>query len=130
MEEMIKHHMVSNKNNTCLVSKKGDIYSRACVYWYQQRPFIKEFLNDPLVPPDTNIVEQAIRPITVFRKNANWKATISYMEDLCMLYSLFMSAKKKTVLMMYTAGFEPIAEICISTALRSNGQPTSKKANL
>ncbi|SFS87047.1 Transposase IS66 family protein [Succinivibrio dextrinosolvens] len=97
MEEMIKRHMVSNKNNTSLVGKKGDIYSRACVYWYQQRPFIKEFLNDPLVPPDTNIVEQAIRPITVFRKNANWKATISYMEDLCMLYSVFMSAKKNGI---------------------------------
>ena len=97
MEEMIKRHMISNKNNTGLVGKKGDIYSRACVYWYQQQPFIKEFLNDPLVPPDTNIVEQAIRPITVFRKNANWKATISYMEDLCMLYSVFMSAKKNGI---------------------------------
>ncbi|WP_295366174.1 transposase [uncultured Succinivibrio sp.] len=97
MEEMIKRHMVSNKNNTSLFGKKGDIYSRACVYWYQQRPFIKEFLNDPQVPPDTNIVEQAIRPITVFRKNANWKATISYMEDLCMLYSVFMSAKKNGI---------------------------------
>lgn len=97
MEEMIKRHMVSNKTNTGLVGKKGDVYSRACVYWYQQQPFIKEFLNDPLVPPDTNIVEQAIRPITVFRKNANWKATISYMEDLCMLYSVFMSAKKNGI---------------------------------
>lgn len=97
MEEMIKRHMVSNKNNTSLVGKKGDIYSRACVYWYQQRPFVKEFLNDPMVPPDTNIVEQVIRPITVFRKNANWKATISYMEDLCMLYSVFMSAKKNGI---------------------------------
>ena len=97
MSEMIKRHMVTNKNNTSLVGKKGDIYSRACVYWYQQQPFIKEFLNDPQVPPDTNIVEQAIRPITVFRKNANWKATISYMEDLCMLYSVFMSAKKNGI---------------------------------
>ena len=77
MEEIIKRHMVPNKNKTSLVGKKGDIYFRACVYWYQQSPFIKEFLNDPLVPPDTNIVEQAIRPITVFRKNSNWKATIS-----------------------------------------------------
>lgn len=50
-----------------------------------------------MVPPDTNIVEQAIRPITVFRKNVNWKATISYMEDLCMLYSVFMSAKKNGI---------------------------------
>ena len=97
MEEMIKRHMVSNKNNTSLVGKKGDVYSRACVYWHQQQPFTKEFLNDPLVHPDTNIVEQAVRPITVFRKNANRKATISYMEDLCMLYSVFMSAKKNGI---------------------------------
>ena len=41
--------------------------------------------------------KQAIRPITVFRKNANWKATISYMEDLCMLYSVFMTAKKMAI---------------------------------
>lgn len=101
MEEMIRRHMNPNKTNTGLVGKKGDAYSKACVYWYQQRPFIKAFLNDPTVPPDTNIVEQAIRPITVFRKNANWKATISYMEDLCMLYSVFMTAKKNDISDVY-----------------------------
>lgn len=68
MSEMIKHHMVSNKTNTGLVGKKGDVYSRACVYWHQQQPFIKEFLNDPMVPPDTNIVEQAVRPITCLER--------------------------------------------------------------
>ena len=101
MEEMIRRHMSPNKTNTGLVGKKGDAYSKACVYWYQQLPFIKAFLNDPTVPPDTNIVEQAIRPITVFRKNANWKATISYMEDLCMLYSVFMTAKKNDISDVY-----------------------------
>ena len=101
MDEMIKRHMIPNKSNTGLVGKKGDAYSRACVYWYQQRPFIRQFLDDPTVPPDTNIVEQAIRPITIFRKNTNWKATISYTEDLCMLYSVFMTAKKNGISDVY-----------------------------
>ena len=93
--------MSPNKSNTGLVGKKGEAYSRACVYWYQLRPFILHFFNDPTVPPDTNIVEQAIRPITVFRKNSNWKATISYMEDLCMLYSVYLTAKKNGISDVY-----------------------------
>lgn len=64
-------------------------------------PFIKEFFNDPMLPPDTNIVEQAIRPITVFRKNANWKATISYMEVLCMLCSVYMTARNNGISDVY-----------------------------
>lgn len=94
---MINRHMVSNKSGTGKIGKKGDIYSKATVYWYQQRPYMKVFLDSSEIPLDTNMVEQAIRPITVFRKNANWKATISYMEDLCMLYSVFMTAKKNGI---------------------------------
>ena len=98
MDEMIKRHM---SPKFYLEPKKRDAYSRACVYWYQQRLFIRQFLNDPAVPPDTNIVEQAIRPITVFRKNSNWKASIFYMEDLCMLYSVYMTAKKNGIRDVY-----------------------------
>lgn len=61
-----------------------------------------DILNDPAVPPETNIVEQAISPITVFRKNSNWKATISYIEDLCVLYSVHMTAKKKGISDVYS----------------------------
>ena len=43
MDEMIKRHMSPNKTNTGMVGKKGDAYSRACVYWYKQRPFIRQF---------------------------------------------------------------------------------------
>jgi hypothetical protein len=50
---------------------------------------------------DTNIVELAIRAITIFRKNYNLKATISYMEDLCMLYSVYITAKKKGISDVY-----------------------------
>lgn len=101
MDEMIKRHMVSNNNNTNLVGKKGRSLLQSLRILVSAGPFIKEFLNDPMVPPDSNIVEQAMRPITVFRKNANWKATISYMEDLCMLYSVFMSAKKNGISDVY-----------------------------
>ncbi|WP_202107682.1 IS66 family transposase [Succinivibrio dextrinosolvens] len=64
---------------------------------------MRQFFYDPAVPPDTNIVEQAISPITVFRKNSNWKSPISYMEELCMLYSVYMTAKK-TASAMFTDG--------------------------
>ncbi len=133
MEEMIRRHMIQNKSNTGLVGKKGDVYSRACVYWYQQRPFIRQFLDDPMVPPDTNIVEQAIRPITVFRKNSNWKATISYMEDLCMLYSVFMSARKNGIDDVYgwlRTYCRELYKYCLEkqwTAYIREGKPLTKK---
>ena len=100
MDEMNKRNISPNKTNTRLVGKK-DAYSRVCVYWYKQRLLTLLLLNDAVVPPDTNIVEQAIRPITVFRKISNWKATISYMEELCMLYSVYMTAKKNGISDVY-----------------------------
>lgn len=122
MDEMNKRHISPHKTNTELVGKKGDAYSRVCVYWYQQRPFVRQFFNEPAVPPDTNIVEQAISPITVFRKNTNWNATISYTEELCMLYSVFMTAKK-TASAMFMAGFGLIVEIYIRSVCKSGGLP-------
>ncbi len=100
MDEMVKRHMVESKKG--LVGKKGDPYARATVYWYQRRPYIKAFLDDPTIPIDSNIVEQAIRPLTVLRKNCNFKATIEYMQDLCMMYSVFMTAKKNGITDVYS----------------------------
>ena len=49
---------------------------------------------------DKNFVMQ-VRPITIFIKNTKRKATISYTEELCMLYSVFMTAKKNGISNVY-----------------------------
>ncbi len=69
MEEMIRRHMVPNKKGTGMVGRKGDVYAKPSVYWYQQRPYMKYFLDDPSIPLDTNIVYYATFRNTQFLVN-------------------------------------------------------------
>lgn len=97
MSEMEKRHLVSSKNGKRLVKKKGDPFADATAYWYNNKDKFDVFISNPKVPVDSNVVEQAIRPITVLRKNINWKATVEYMDDLCMIYSVFETARKNNI---------------------------------
>ena len=97
MSEMEKRHLVPSKSGKRLVKKKGDPFADATAYWYNNKDKFEIFISNPDVPVDSNVVEQAIRPITVLRKNINWKATVEYMEDLCMIYSVFETARKNNI---------------------------------
>ena len=97
MQEMVKRHMTPSPNGSKLIKKKGDPFSDAAAYWYNNKSKFGVFFSEPEVPVDSNIVEQAIRPLTVLRKNICWKATVEYMEDLCMIYSVFETARKNRI---------------------------------
>lgn len=97
MSEMEKRHLFFSKNGKRLVKKKGDPFADATAYWYNNKDKFDVFISNPKVPVDTKVVEQAIRPITVLRKNINWKATVEYMDDLCMIYSVFETARKNNI---------------------------------
>ena len=65
----------------------------AVVYYMNRRKNFRVFLDDPKVPPDSNAVEQAVRPITVLRKACDFKQSRKYMESLCVMMSLYETAK-------------------------------------
>ncbi len=65
----------------------------AVVYYMNRRENFRVFLDDPRVPPDSNAVEQAIRPTTVLRKACDFKQSRERMSSLCILMSLFETAK-------------------------------------
>lgn len=74
--------------------KKGSAYwAAACVYYMNQRDALRYFLADPRVPCDTNIVERAIRPLTIIRKNSYFSQSVEGMKSLCDCFTLFETAR-------------------------------------
>ena len=65
----------------------------AVVYYMNRRKNFRVFLDDPAVPPDSNAVEQAVRPITVLRKACDFKQSQERMNSLCILMSLYETAR-------------------------------------
>ena len=45
----------------------NDKLAGACVYFLNQEQTLKEFLNSTIIPPDTNVIEGQIRPLTILR---------------------------------------------------------------
>ena len=46
----------------------SDLYAKACVYFLNQEKQMKSFLESTIVAPDSNWVENQIRPTTMLRK--------------------------------------------------------------
>ncbi len=65
----------------------------AVVYYMNRRKNFRVFLDDPMVPPDSNAVEQAVRPVTVLRKACNFKQSREHMDSLCIMLSLYETAR-------------------------------------
>ena len=57
-------------------------WAAACVYYMNQRDALRYSLADPRVPCDTNIVERAIRPLTIIRKNSYFAQSVDGMKSL------------------------------------------------
>lgn len=75
--------------------RRGDPFAPAIVYWLNNRENFRVFLTDPHVVPDSNIVENAIRPMVVLRRNlSGWKQNAEYVEDMCIIYSLFETIRR------------------------------------
>lgn len=97
MDEMVKRKTVLSKNGKTLKRKKGAPYSAFPYYWYQHKENFCRYLSDPMIPPDTNMVEQCIRPLTILRKNANFMTSIEGMEDRCIVYTIWATLKKNGI---------------------------------
>ena len=55
--------------------------------------YLRTFLNDPRVPPDNDLDEQAIRPFCVGKKNRKLIDTVSGTQASAILYSIVETAK-------------------------------------
>ncbi|WP_353889101.1 transposase [uncultured Parasutterella sp.] len=54
---------------------------------------MRTFLDYEDIPLFTNKVENAIRPITILRKNCLFQHSPKYMEGMCMAYSTWRLSK-------------------------------------
>ena len=78
-------------------TSKTDPYTKACVFYANNKEQMRTFLTNPNVEPSTNRVEQCIRPLTVIRKNINWKGTIHGMNDLCKVLTITETAARLNI---------------------------------
>lgn len=92
--EELSFGRVMFKGNKWQAAKSADQYTKVCVYWKNNCDKLKVFLDEPTIPADSNEVESQIRPLTIMRKNVYWIASIKGMDKMCILYSLWETAKK------------------------------------
>lgn len=69
------------------------IAEKACSYYEQNREALRLFIDRADMPPDTNLVERAIRPITILRKNSYFSQTVKGKETLCMIFTVLRTAE-------------------------------------
>lgn len=67
---------------------KNSPYAKACIYYLNRKDNFKVFLDSAYVPPDTNIAERKIRPLTLLRKNINHKNSLEVMNDLTVIFTV------------------------------------------
>jgi transposase len=77
---------------------------KALGYLDRQWPKLIRYLDDGRIPLDTNLVENAIRPFAVGRKNWLFADTVGGAEASANLYSVIQTAKAN--------GLEPFAYLC------------------
>ena len=136
MSKMVERHLVPTKSGKKLQKKKGDPFSRATFYWYSHKENFKTYLNDPMVPPDTNMVEQSIRPLTILRKNSCFMNSERGIKDLCVIFSIWRTFRING----YDDPFAHLMQYChalyshcidegYTRAFRDNPDVLSKKIN-
>ncbi len=62
--------------------------NKAVVYYLNHRDGLRHFLTDPRVPPDSNVVERAIRFYVLYKQAAHFKQSTAYNDSLCVWFSL------------------------------------------
>ena len=69
------------------------LLGRALNYMANQWPLLTEYVNNGIVPMDNNLVENAIRPFAIGRKNFLFSVTPKGAESSALFYSLIETAK-------------------------------------
>ena len=78
--------------DTTVLDKAGKTY-RALAYSLHQEQYLREFLNDPIIPMDNNDAERSIRSFCVGKHNWKLCDTKNGAETSGMLYSIAETAK-------------------------------------
>ncbi len=79
--------------NVMLTALPTSPFGKALAYMSKQWPKLIQFLDHPDLPPDTNLVENAIRPFVIGRKNWLFSATDDGAKSSAFFYSLIETAK-------------------------------------
>ena len=69
------------------MDKGGNLYG-ALNYAHNQEPYLRKFLDDPIIPMDNNDAERSIRAFCVGKKNWNLSATKAGASSSAILYSI------------------------------------------
>ena len=97
MEYFVDNHTDPSKKGEGRCERRGDPYSETAVYWYNNHDKLRAFLNDPMIPPDTNIVEQNIRTATIIRKNSFFMTSQRGIKALCTMLTVVKSLRRNGV---------------------------------
>ena len=81
------------KTGAYRAKSSGNNFAKAVVYYLNQRPYLSTYLEDINITPDSNIVEGHIRPMAVIRKAIDHKDNPKYLQDLCVIYTVFRTAR-------------------------------------
>ena len=74
------------------MDKGGNLYG-ALNYAHNQEPYLRKFLDDPIIPMDNNDAERSIRSFCVGKKNWNLSATKAGASSSAILYSIAETSK-------------------------------------
>lgn len=80
-----------------IAKNKDDPLHKAVVYYLNHRDGLRLFLSDCRVPPDSNIVEQAIRFYVLYKQAAYFKQSPEYMESLCTWFTLVETGRRNGI---------------------------------
>jgi len=79
-------------------SRSGSPFAEIAVYYMNQRNELRKFLDSPELPPDTNLCEQSIRPIAVYKKAAETKQSFEYLRSMANWLSLVETGEANGIL--------------------------------
>ena len=97
MCELAKKETQTNTTGVFESADKTKQIGATVAYYMNRRDSFHVFLEDPEVPTDSNAVERAIRPLTVLRKATDFKQSRDRTESLCILMSLYETAKANNI---------------------------------
>lgn len=89
VHEMAREKVTEDKTGKFGTKNRNDPYAKFCVYYLNNRKDLCAFTESTVIPPDTNIVERIIRPLTILRKNIFHKNAEWGMECMTIIYSVF-----------------------------------------
>lgn len=95
--ELAKKETQTNSAGVFESADKTKQIGATVAYYMNRRDSFHVFLEDPEVPTDSNAVERAIRPLTVLRKATDFKQSRDRTESLCILMSLYETAKANNI---------------------------------